>query len=75
MPLAEKGARGKAAGLAPPQHTETRSAISAPPTNVRSKKLYGDFKIGRFRHQLRIDAFTPFSLIPAQKRVASRRRF
>jgi hypothetical protein len=30
MPLAEKGARGKAAGLAPPQHTETRSAISAP---------------------------------------------
>jgi len=25
MPLAEKGA-----GLAPPQHTETRSAISAP---------------------------------------------
>jgi hypothetical protein len=30
MPLAEKGVRGKAAGLAPPQHTETRSAISAP---------------------------------------------
>jgi hypothetical protein len=24
MPLAEKGVRGKAAGLAPPQHTETR---------------------------------------------------
>ena len=30
MHLAGKGARGKAAGLAPPQHTETRSATSAP---------------------------------------------
>jgi hypothetical protein len=30
MPQAGKGARGKAAGLSPPQHTETRSAISAP---------------------------------------------
>jgi hypothetical protein len=30
MRLAGKGVRGKAAGLAPPQHTEARSAISAP---------------------------------------------
>jgi hypothetical protein len=30
MALAEKGVRGKAAGLAPPQHTESRSANSAP---------------------------------------------
>jgi hypothetical protein len=30
MLLAGKGARGKAAGLAPPQHTEARSASSAP---------------------------------------------
>jgi hypothetical protein len=30
MPLAEKGVRGKAAGLAPPQRIETRSADSAP---------------------------------------------
>ena len=28
--LAGKGVRGKAAGLAPPQHTEDRSALSAP---------------------------------------------
>ena len=34
MPLAEKGVRGKAAGLAPPQHTETRSAISAPSSSI-----------------------------------------
>ena len=30
MLQAGKGARGKAEGLAPPQHTETRSANSAP---------------------------------------------
>ena len=31
MPLAEKGVRGKGRQpLSPPQHTETRSAISAP---------------------------------------------
>ena len=33
MPLAGNGVRGKAAGLAPPQHTETRSTTSAPDIN------------------------------------------
>ena len=37
MPLAEKGVRGKAAGLAPPQHIETRSATSAPNPEPDSK--------------------------------------
>ncbi len=30
MPLVEKGVRGMTAGLAPLEHTETRSANSAP---------------------------------------------
>jgi hypothetical protein len=38
MPLAEKGVRGKAAGLAPPQHTE------APERDQRSE--YYDFGLG-----------------------------
>src|SRR5208282_5590901 len=39
MLLAEKGVRGKAAGLAPPQHTETRSATSAPQLDVEIRKI------------------------------------
>jgi len=39
MRLAGKGARGKAAGLAPPQHTVARSARSAPESSGRGGEI------------------------------------
>lgn len=51
MPLAEKGVRGKGQPLSPPQHTETRSAMSAPRRRLtltnKSTPVNPDQAVGR----------------------------